>query len=40
MEKNLAKNYDPRDFEERIYEMWESKDVLRPRQTRIKNLLL
>ena len=25
MEKNLAKNYDPRDFEERIYEMWESK---------------
>ena len=25
MEKNLAKNYDPRDLEERIYEMWDSK---------------
>ena len=23
MEKNLPKNYDPKDFEERIYEMWE-----------------
>ncbi len=25
MEKNLAKNYNPKDFEERIYEMWETK---------------
>ena len=24
MEKNLAKTYDPQDFEDRIYEMWES----------------
>ena len=24
MEKNLAKTYDPKDFEDRIYEMWES----------------
>ena len=24
MEKNLAKNYNPKDFEDRIYEMWES----------------
>lgn len=24
MEKNLAKNYNPKDFEERIYEMWEN----------------
>ena len=23
MEKNLAKTYDPKDFEDRIYEMWE-----------------
>ena len=22
MEKNLAKTYDPKDFEDRIYEMW------------------
>ncbi len=25
MEKNLAKTYDPKDFEDRIYEMWETK---------------
>ena len=24
MEKNLAKTYDPKDFEDRIYEEWES----------------
>ncbi len=24
MEKNLAKNYNPKEFEDRIYEMWES----------------
>ena len=24
MEKNLAKTYDPKDFEDRIYEMWET----------------
>ena len=24
MEKNLAKTYNPKDFEDRIYEMWES----------------
>ena len=23
MEKNLAKNYNPKEFEERIYKMWE-----------------
>ena len=27
MEKNLAKTYDPKDFEDRIYEMWDSKAV-------------
>ena len=26
MEKNLAKNYNPKEFEDRIYEMWESTD--------------
>ena len=25
MEKNLAKTYNPKDFEDRIYEMWENK---------------
>lgn len=29
MEKNLAKNYNPKDFEERIYEMWEDKGCFR-----------
>ena len=29
MEKNLAKNYDPKDFEDRIYEEWESKGAFR-----------
>ena len=23
MQRNLAKNYDPKDFEDRIYESWE-----------------
>ena len=23
MEKNLAKTYNPKDFEDRIYDMWE-----------------
>ena len=23
MEKNLAKTYNPKDFEDRIYQMWE-----------------
>ena len=29
MEKNLAKTYDPKDFEDRIYEMWESHGAFR-----------
>ena len=29
MEKNLPKNYDPKDFEERIYEMWEQNGCFR-----------
>lgn len=29
MEKNLAKNYNPKDFEDRIYEMWETKGCFR-----------
>ena len=29
MEKNLAKNYNPKDFEERIYEEWERNGCFR-----------
>lgn len=29
MEKNLAKTYDPKDFEDRIYEMWETSGAFR-----------
>ena len=29
MEKNLAKNYNPKDFEERIYQMWEENGCFR-----------
>ncbi|MDD7719309.1 MAG: valine--tRNA ligase [Eubacteriaceae bacterium] len=29
MEKNLAKNYNPKDFEDRIYQMWEEKGAFR-----------
>ena len=29
MEKNLAKTYNPKDFEDRIYEMWEQKGAFR-----------
>lgn len=29
MEKNLAKTYAPKEFEDRIYAMWEEKDVFR-----------
>ncbi|MBN7771911.1 valine--tRNA ligase [Clostridium aminobutyricum] len=29
MEKNLAKNYNPKDFEDRIYAQWESKGAFR-----------
>ena len=29
MERNLAKTYNPKDFEDRIYEMWESKGAFR-----------
>ena len=29
MEKNLAKTYDPKDFEDRIYEKWESKGAFK-----------
>ena len=30
MEQNLAKNYNPKDFEDRIYEMWESNGAFTP----------
>ena len=36
MEKNLAKNYDPKDFEERIYEMWENSGCFRAEADRDK----
>ena len=29
MEKNLAKTYDPKDFEDRIYEAWEKSGAFR-----------
>ena len=29
MEKNLAKTYNPKDFEDRIYEMWEEKGAFK-----------
>ena len=29
MEKNLAKNYNPKEFEDRIYEMWENEGCFR-----------
>ena len=29
MEKNLAKTYNPHEFEDRIYEMWEKKGAFR-----------
>ena len=29
MEKNLAKTYNPKDFEDRIYEMWETNGCFR-----------
>ena len=29
MEKNLAKTYNPKDFEDRIYEMWETNGTFR-----------
>ena len=29
MEKNLAKTYNPKDFEDRIYEMWESEGLFK-----------
>ena len=29
MEKNLAKTYNPKDFEDRIYEMWETNGAFR-----------
>ena len=29
MEKNLAKTYDPKDFEDRIYEAWETSGAFR-----------
>ena len=28
--KNLAKNYDPKDFEERLYEWWQEKKFFTP----------
>ena len=27
---NIAKNYDPKEFEERLYEMWEEKGYFTP----------
>lgn len=36
MEKNLAKNYNPKDFEDRIYEMWESTGSFRAEVDRDK----
>ena len=30
MEKNLAKTYNPKDFEDRIYESWEKNGCFRP----------
>ena len=38
MEKNLAKNYDPKDFEERIYNMWEENGCFRQKSIKIKSL--
>ena len=29
MEKNLAKNYNPKEFEDRIYKMWEDEGCFR-----------
>ena len=29
MSKNLAKTYNPKDFEDRIYQMWEEKGAFR-----------
>ena len=36
MEKNLAKTYDPKEFETRIYEEWESNGAFRPSSDRTK----
>ena len=30
MENNLAKNYDPKQFEDRIYKEWEAAGAFRP----------
>ena len=39
MEKNLAKNYNPKEFEDRIYEMWEMKVVLELKLMKTRSLL-
>ncbi len=36
MENNLPKNYDPRDFEDRIYESWESSGAFTPQYDETK----
>ena len=36
MEKNLAKTYDPKEFETRIYEEWESNGAFKPGSDRTK----
>jgi len=36
MEKNLAKTYDPKDFEDRIYQMWEENGAFRAQVDRSK----
>ena len=38
MEKNHAKNYDPKDFEERIYNMWEETAASGQKSIKIKSL--
>ena len=32
MEQNLAKNYNPKEFEDRIYDLWESKGLFTPKR--------
>ena len=36
MENNLPKNYDPKDFEDRIYEAWESSGAFTPKIDKTK----
>ena len=36
MERNLAKNYDPKEFENRIYDMWEKNGAFAAERDRSK----